>query len=195
MSGMKVGFDWRRYMIVLGLMLAASACTDGAPSPTAAVSGGGAAANLNRNSSPYGCFISKAVEGLPYAYKYSQVPVDFPRAALAADGGTLKYQFRLEEPGKSPVLLANCVIPRTRLAVRILEAQLRVPKDVQYQYTRRTKGDITIMGEGDCASQVGDIYDENKTCFTLEAITGVGRPPTGPGTGSPADPTGPIVST
>jgi hypothetical protein len=42
---------------------------------------------------------------------------------------------------------------------------------------------------------VGDIYDENKTCFTLEAITAVGRAPTGPGTGSPPGPTGPIVST
>jgi len=196
MSSMKAGFDWRRYMLALGLLLAASACTDGAPSPTATVSGAGAPANLNRSSSPYGCFISKAVEGLPYAYAYSQLPVEFPREALAADGGTLKYQFRLEEPGKSPVLLANCVIPRTRLAVRILEARLRVTKDARYQYTDRAKGDITIMEEGDCASKVGDIYDEKKTCFTLETITAVGRPPTGPGTGSPPDATtGPIVST
>jgi hypothetical protein len=155
----------RKLLFFIAALLFASACGDlKTPSPTASDLASMAEARTGDESSPYGCFVSElAADSLRVRYRYYQLPVEFPTNAQRPDGRTVEYQYRLEEPGKEPVLLANCVIPATRRAVRVLEARLRVPADVRYSFAKRPNGGLSTMTEPECDSKVGDIYDENVT--------------------------------
>jgi len=185
-------------LFMLASALLVSACQDaGHRLPTGADTGAlNSVAARELAPGPYGCFISQAVTSKPYPYSYSQFALEFPPAALRDDGVTLRYQYRLQEPGKEAVLVANCTIPRTRLAVRLLEQRLKVPRNARYEYVRaggQTAG--TMSADEPCNSKVGDQYEPDKNCFMLEGVTAIGIPATGPGTGEPSSPsTGPIVS-
>ena len=151
----------------------------------------------SESESPYGCYISEAVRNPLYRYRYTRRELHLPATALADDGSTLRYRLRLQDPGEEPVYVANCVIPRTRAAVRLLEQWLHVPKDVRYTVTYRSgrSGMTTTMAtsvDGEpCDSQVGDLYDEAKTCFGLDEIIAITKPSAPPPPPSePAPPPG-----
>ncbi|HEX6746655.1 MAG TPA: hypothetical protein VF092_05115 [Longimicrobium sp.] len=187
-------------LLTLALAAALSACTDEpftSSVPASQPARPQLRAAASESESPYGCYISEAVRTPLYRYRYTRRELHFPATALAADGSTLKYRLRLQNPGEEPVYVANCLIPRTQTGVRFLEQWLRVPKDVRYTVTHtpdRT-GTVTTMAtsvNGDpCDSQVGDLYDENKTCFGLDEIIAISKPaPPPPPPPEPAPPPG-----
>lgn len=163
-------------------MLAVPACADGpsgpstrAPDPAPHPS----VAAESRDESPYGCYVSEAVRNPHYRYRYSRRELRFPSPAIAPDGATLEYRLRLREPGREPAYVANCIIPRTRTAVRLLEEWLRVPRDVRYTVAHRsgrTGTAIAMLTDEPCNAKVGDVYDPIHTCATIEGITATGTP-------------------
>jgi len=114
---------------VLGLLAASllglAGCQDTmtAPEPKPARSATPATAqvaNTSTTASRYGCFISVATPNGPHAYRYWRMRLELPKNALAVDGDTAVYRFRVYGPGKRVEQLANCVIPRTALALQMV---------------------------------------------------------------------------
>jgi hypothetical protein len=170
-------------LVGVPLVAALSACTDApvaAVTPDADPDGHRLLSTARSSESPYGCYVSEAVRNPHYRYRYSRRELHFPLTAGAEDGSTLEYRLRLQRPGEEPVYVANCVIPRTLSAVRLLEQWLRVPKDVRYTVTNgagRARTATATTLEEPCSSKVGDAYDPNRTCFTLGGIVAVTEPP------------------
>lgn len=123
------------YALVFLLALLAAACQDSVTAPGGASpdsarpdllsssreTGGGAA---------FACFTSVATPGGPHAYRYGRLNLKFPRSALAPDGATMRYRFRVYDRDGEIERLANCVIPRTAEAARIMSRRFRIPGSV-----------------------------------------------------------------
>lgn len=75
---------------------------------------------------PHICFTSVRTPQGPHRYRYGRVRLHFPASALALDGATTLYRYRVQGPGEDPVVVANCRIPRTVEAVEIMDRRLRV---------------------------------------------------------------------
>lgn len=75
---------------------------------------------------PYICFTSVRTPQGPHRYRYGRVRLHFPASALALDGATTLYRYRVQSPGEDPVVVANCRIPWTVEAVEIMDRRLRV---------------------------------------------------------------------
>lgn len=93
--------------------------------------------------SPYACFVSSAMPlGAPYRYRYQKPDLHFPKSALALDGTTTTYRYRMWGASREePVYVANCVIPATREAVQIMNRKFGVREQ------KPKAGEATLMGE------------------------------------------------
>lgn len=110
---------------------------------------------------PYICYTSERVSG--ERYRYARVFVELPRGAEAADGTLQQYRYRMVD-GDSVLAAANCRIPATEAAVRIMNARLQVGAGSRAE--QPDDGSITTQG---CVT--------DGTCI-LDGITVVGhRPP------------------
>ena len=115
------------------------------------------------------CFTSVRTPEGPRRYRYGHVNLDFPASAQAPDGATVLYRYRVQAPGEDPRVVANCRIPRTPEAIRIMDRRLYV------DHRRRWLASGTA-GAGDTA--------------TIDGCVTYGTCPLEPITVSPYDPYG-----
>ncbi|HEX2205153.1 MAG TPA: hypothetical protein VHG91_17710 [Longimicrobium sp.] len=127
--------------------LPTSSSTPVPPALDASVAPGRPAWAADFAGAPHLCFTSVRTPLGPHRYRYGRVRLDFPASALAPDGATLLYRYRVQAPGEDPVVVANCRIPRTLEAVAILDRRLRVAdrrrwraRDEQADGTATTQG-------------------------------------------------------
>lgn len=174
------------FSVCLGGALSSAACSDVAsvPSPfrstehtlrTSASAG-------KPGDSLYGCYVSEAVENAHFRYRYTRRELHFPQPALAPDRPPLEYRLRIQADGTPPIVVANCLIPRSPEAVRTLENVFHAT-GVRYTTPGHPQQDETISAsiyEDPCNSRIGDNYDPKGTCFALDPVTGTAPPPSSP---------------
>jgi hypothetical protein len=123
----------RSYLLglLIAFVLGLAGCQDAITTPGELPEKPNAPALLQRSKdaspSPYGCFISIATPNGPQAYRYWRMRLEFPTGALATNGDTALAQFRRYGHGNRVELLANCVIPRTELALEMVSRRFHVP--------------------------------------------------------------------
>lgn len=121
----------KRYLTGLLAALVLAGCQDVVTGPGAIHPQSDAPASSksvsNPVSSPYACFVSVATPSGPDAYRYWRLRLEFPARALSANGDTALYRFRRYGAGNRVQVLANCVIPRTELAVEMVSRRFHVP--------------------------------------------------------------------
>jgi len=150
--------------------------------PTAAL------ASIANGESPFGCYVSEAVQNGPFRYSYTRRPVQFPDHIAANPRPPLTYRLRFQRKGEQPVLVANCTIPRSPAAVRIVEELFRVPESARLG-EKSFGGEITIQTtftEDPCINKPEDNYDD---CYELPPVISDPPPPPPPPT-DPPPPTG-----
>lgn len=76
---------------------------------------------------PFACFVSMRAETGSISYLYKVVALRFPSSALRNDGTVALFRFRLETPGGEVLRVANCVIPATEKAIKMIRRDLGVP--------------------------------------------------------------------
>jgi hypothetical protein len=131
---------------------AGSAAAAAAADAPTLVDGGGVRA--------YPCRASQATPGGPYPYRYGSFTLRFPRAALARDGSVVQYRVRWQAPGMRPVAAANCLVPRTEMAISIAARFFGAQHGIAVRTGRRRDGQVTTMGcvkEGQCSLDAIDV--------------------------------------
>lgn len=99
----------------------------------------------SESRSAFACFLSVATLGGPHAYRYRQVHTRLPAAVIAPDFATTRYRFRVYDRNGKIQRLANCVIPRTRSAVALMNRRFRIPGSRPVLKPVQEPGDITIQ--------------------------------------------------
>jgi len=140
--------------LVSALLLGTAACAENPAAPEGMMGGAPpASAVMPAQAEPPGraggflCYTSvRTPDGL-YRYRYGRLELKFPRSALAPDGSTVHYRYRVRRQGEDPTRLAICVIPNTEQAIRLTHAFFRVGKHAQVT-ERRTgtgEGEMTAL--------------------------------------------------
>jgi hypothetical protein len=111
---------------------------------------------------PFSCFLSMRAESGPIAYLYRVVSARFPTSALSDEGAVAIFRYRLESPEGEVLRVANCVIPATNKALRIIRQRLDVPDDA----VQDDQG--SALMSGDCVVKPG-------VC-PVEGIVAIGEP-------------------
>jgi hypothetical protein len=140
-----------------------------------------------------------ATPGGQYKYRYGRVELRFAKSALASDGATTRYRYRVLAKDGSVLRLANCVIPDTKIAVQAMNRRFGVQGTAmsgQRSGGGEDSGDITIqcyIGEDDgnrCSRSGGGDEpppdDSPPPCDPSTAVLpcdGSGGPGGGPGGG------------
>jgi hypothetical protein len=137
------------------LTLTASACqdlpTDGDNSPAP-----GRRPASNRSTpdgpSPYTCNISTRDPDGPYPFVYKHVVVDFPKPALAENGETVLLRYAWTDPDGRPIAGANCRVPRTEMAVDLMDRRLGVQgkRHLLATHRKREDGMASTMSDPVC---------------------------------------------
>ena len=148
------------------------------------------------------CTVSEKSASGPHAYHYSKLTLNLPRAAAASDGRTSVFRYRGHGSGGEIVLAANCVIPDTEKAARIVHRMFRSVgrpmRDARVDDSRLAGGDLGLEGLTVNACQYGGEWpncEEQKlpkitvkeTAFCYDGICDSGVQPLGGG-GSPTPP-------
>ena len=156
------------------LLLVSAACSDDLVAPEVttggalpappSISGQRIAAS---RAGAFPCYTSVRTPTGPHRYRYGRLALDFPRRALASDGSTVQYRFRVQREGEEPTTVANCVIPNTPEAVLITHRRFGVGKDARVTEERRggSDGEMTIQmcgrdGERACELEAIDVVVE-----------------------------------
>jgi len=148
----------RPFVTALLVGMVSAACQDlptlsegGKRFPGGSVEIASISASSSRRASSYVCYVSERTPDGPNRYRYGRIRLRFPASALAPDGATMIYRYRLMEagasPGAEPVAAANCRIPRTPEAVLVMERRFAVENR-----RKRSSG-----GGGDGDSEIGGI--------------------------------------
>jgi hypothetical protein len=66
------------------------------------------------------CWVSRRTPGGPYRYRYTRLTLRFPDRAVAPDGATRTFRYKLQGAGGETLLAASCRIPRTPEALEIM---------------------------------------------------------------------------
>lgn len=92
------------------------------------------------------CYTSKRDSESPIRYRYGRLTVRLPRSAESSDGSTMIYRYvRFDESNGTDVLeAANCRIPRTPEAVRVMNRRLGL---IQPRENGKGSGNNGDMGE------------------------------------------------
>lgn len=84
------------------------------------------------DASPYGCFQTRKMDADSLLYSSRSIYLHFPKGiAKKANGQTEKISFYQIPDGERPARLANCVIPATDKARKLLTAKLRGTSSAQ----------------------------------------------------------------
>jgi|GEM_PF-6946897 len=106
---------------LLVLSLISVACQDSATGPVDTQSEAAAGSTTAQLATPYVCSTSLLKPGSAQPYATGHLPnLQFPQRALAKDGTTVRYRYRGYASGDKLVRTADCVIPRTDAAVKIM---------------------------------------------------------------------------
>lgn len=89
------------------------------------------------------CAISRRVEGREYPYEYGVLRLHFPANAVAPDGSTRLFRWRVQAPGQEPVVSGSCQIPNTSAAVEFVMKRLGLD---QAQRSKQDDGLVSTQG-------------------------------------------------
>jgi hypothetical protein len=164
------------------LLVLVAGCGDAPSAPDSSRLPATALATLSSalgGESPYGCYVSEATHDPAFRYTYTRRPVQFPDHVAANPRRPLTYRLRFQRKGEQPVLVANCTIPRSPAAVRMVEELFRVPESARAG-KESSGGEITIQTtftEDPCINKPEDNYDD---CYELPPVISDPPPPADP---------------
>jgi hypothetical protein len=100
----------------------------------------------------------------PHKYRYGRIQLTFPKEALAPDGRTISYRYRGYANGAELDRLANCVIPRSAMAVEMMDKRFGVHGKAGLRRGGASEGDVSITSTNELepievrACQYGGTY-------------------------------------
>lgn len=133
--------------------MAASACQD-LPTTGGPISEPGRAPSQDASRTPDAappstCRLStRDVDG-PYPYQYRTVAVTFPKPALNEHGETVLLRYLWKDPNGAHVAAANCRVPRTEMAVDMMDRRLGV-QGRRTAHRKREDGVVSTMSDPVC---------------------------------------------
>lgn len=183
----RTSFTSAAVLLFLGIILCAcgdSVTGPGTPGHTAPTkaSSGSSPSNVfgvKRGDPRFMCYVSKANDALPGMYNHGRRTVRLPLSAVAPDGSTQLYRYRIIEPGAAPdakpIAAGNCRIPNTPRAVEFMDKRLGL--DSRRRRSSASQGGDGLVSTQDCV--------RDGTCV-LPGIIVIGYPtaPSWPGGGS-----------
>jgi hypothetical protein len=85
-------------------------------------------AMLPAEGSPFVCYTSHLTPQGPHRYRYGKLRLDFPRQIIEnANGEVLYFRYVQRTPEGTVVRLANCVIPKSPVALRLAKRRFSNP--------------------------------------------------------------------
>ena len=172
--------------------------------PSTARTQHGVAGDRDPGTVPAVCTVSERSATGPYAYQYSKLTLNLPRAAAASDSRTSVFRYRGHGSGGEIVLAANCVIPSTEKAAEAVHRMFRSVgspvRDAWEDDSHLAGGDLGLGGLTVNACQYGGEWpncEEQKlpkitvkeTAFCYDGVCDSGVQPLGGGSSAtPPDP-------
>lgn len=103
---------------------------------------------FNAAPSQYLCYISVRTAGVEHRYRYTHLFLRFPRSAIPTNrDATLRYRLQVIDGDGDTLRVANCVIPRSRAAVQMMNRRSGAPLNAGFPAHDPTGETLALQGD------------------------------------------------